>query len=418
MWLLNTSTLHLEEFFGTNVPFYAILSHTWTNEEVSLHELQNLNEAIVQKAGFKKIMSFCELAKRENYSHAWVDACCIDKRSSAELTEAINSMYKWYCNASICMVYLVDVPGPQQFDGNGFNASIEAFKKSRWFSRGWTLQELIACSRRRFYASDWSIINQQGYDLADLISNITHIDIEVLHDHRKLHKYCTAERMSWAARRETTRPEDIAYSLMGIFGVNMPVLYGEGLRAAFRRLQNEIMNNSFDQTLFAWRGPYKSSGLLAYSPTDFADTPKLGLWRPNMLSPFSMTNAGIYFQPCLFKGSFDVPRRYGVTHAGLQCDIMTQSGWMILFIRLKAIQIGTCRVNNNNCTAYRRIDCDTWDAISGTNLSKRGNSLYQNLLVLEDEHFDLMVTSIDDDDSRDGKRYDGDQIQTFTIGDS
>jgi hypothetical protein len=324
-------------------------------------------------------------------------------------------MYMWYSNASICIVYLVDVPGPQQLDENGVNAQIEAFRKSRWFTREWTLQELISCSQRRFYANDWSFINQQGYDLINLVSNITRVNTEVLHDHRKLQKCCIAERMSWAAHRETTRPEDIAYSLIGIFGANMTVLYGEGTRAAFRRLQHEIMKNSCDQTLFAWRGPYKSSGLLAHGPTDFADTPKLGLWRPNMLSPFSMTNAGLLIMPCLFIGASDVQHQDGVTFAGLQCDIMTPSGWMILLIRVKIIENANCNVNNTSCKAYRRIDCDILEAISGSHLYRPGNHRLQNLLVLEDEHFDLMLTSINDDDGRSGKRYHGDQIKTLVI---
>jgi hypothetical protein len=148
MWLLHTKSLELEEFFDLNTPSYAILSHTWGNEEISFVEMQSGDEATRRKAGFKKIENFCTLADEHGFTYGWADSCCIDKRSSAELSEAINSMYRYYYNAAECLVYLEDVP----VKGAGSIAQLEAIKSSRWFTRGWTLQELVASNTRRFYA--------------------------------------------------------------------------------------------------------------------------------------------------------------------------------------------------------------------------------------------------------------------------
>ena len=393
MRLLDSSTLQLEEFFfGAGTPLYAILSHTWAEEEVSYHEMQEARETVRHKAGFKKIKHFCELAKSYGFSYAWVDSCCIDKRSSAELSEAINSMYTWYRDAGICIVYLVDVPGrtEQMMDQPG--AQIEAFKKSRWFTRGWTLQELIASSRRRFFASDWSMIDDivpsghVGHDLDDLISDITHISDVVLRDRDEFRNFCVAERISWAAHRQTTRPEDAAYSLMGLFNVNMPILYGEGVRSAFRRLQDEIMKTSFDQTIFAWRGSYESSGMLAQTPADFADTPQLEIWRPSMLAPFAMTNIGLSIKLPIFQRTIeDLP---GIALAALQCDIKTDTGWKILLIHLRLVENANCVVNGKQCKAYRRVNCSTLDVIPTASFVG-----YEDLLVLQDEHFELIKSA-------------------------
>jgi hypothetical protein len=405
MWLLDSSTLQLEEFFGARTPPYAILSHTWAKEEVSYDEMQEARETLRHKAGFKKIKHFCELAKRYGFSYAWVDSCCIDKRSSAELSEAINSMYTWYRDAGICMVYLVDVPGRTEQTIGQPSTQIEAFKKSRWFTRGWTLQELIASSRRQFFASDWSMIDDivpsghVGHDFVDLISDITHISEVILRDRDKLQSFCVAERISWAAHRQTTRPEDAAYSLMGLFNVNMPILYGEGVRSAFRRLQDEIIKTSFDQTIFAWRGPYESSGLLAQTPANFADTPQLEIWPPTMLAPFSMTNAGLSIRLPVFQGSIKNPP--GIVFAALQCDINTNTGWKILLIRLRRVENANCVVNGKQCKAYRRVNCTTWDVVPTASLL---GCPYEDLLVLQDEHFELIKSAVKSNTKRWSKR--------------
>jgi hypothetical protein len=190
------------------------------------------------------------------------------------LSEAINSMYRYYYNAAECLVYLEDVPTKVEgtIDQVG---QADAIKCSRWFTRGWTLQELIAPKTRYFFAGDWSPIGTCAA-FNKIIAEATGIDEQVLGNRDMLSNFCVAERMCWASRRQTTRSEDIAYSLMGLFNVNMPIIYGEGASKTFRRLQDEIMQTSFDQTILAWQGNYESSGLLAASPADFFSTPQVG----------------------------------------------------------------------------------------------------------------------------------------------
>ncbi|THV00330.1 hypothetical protein K435DRAFT_934148 [Dendrothele bispora CBS 962.96] len=247
MRLINTTTLQVVEFLSIDVPPYAILSHTWGNEEVTFRDMMlrftedlavEASTRIEQKAGFIKIQKSCELAKRKGFGYIWNDTCCIDKESSAELSEAINSMYRHYGNSGVCYAYLVDVSRE---------------RLSRWFTRGWTLQELLAPSEVVFYDKDWRKIGTRTR-LANLISVITRIPTSVLMGDQDLKSCSIAQRMSWAAERRTTRAEDIAYCLMGIFGVGMPTLYGEGAIRAFIRLQEEIIKyNTDDGTIFAWR---------------------------------------------------------------------------------------------------------------------------------------------------------------------
>lgn len=171
--------------------------------------------------------------------------CCIDQTSSAELTESINSMFRWYQDAAICYAYLADVAKNLRL------STIEKrLRKSRWFERGWTLQELIAPSEVVFYSMDWQQVGTKS-ELAACISDITHIDQLYLNG-ANVQLASIAQRMSWAANRETSRDEDVAYCLLGIFDVNMPLIYGEGTKA-FQRLQEEIMKAyPEDHTLFAW----------------------------------------------------------------------------------------------------------------------------------------------------------------------
>ena len=189
-----------------------------------------------------KVRKFCSLAEEHGHAWAWADVCCIDKSSSAELSEAINSMFRYYALSNVCYVYLRDVSG-----GPGWEVE---FRESMWHRRGWTLQELLAPQVIAFMSKDWTFLGTKA-DLAPLLADITRVPEKVLRFEQDIADICVARRMSWAASRETTRAEDEAYSLMGIFGVNMPALYGEG-RKAFYRLQEEIMKTSADGSLFAW----------------------------------------------------------------------------------------------------------------------------------------------------------------------
>ncbi|KAH7311606.1 heterokaryon incompatibility protein-domain-containing protein [Stachybotrys elegans] len=267
MRLIKTDTLELEEFSGQPPP-YAILSHTWGEEEVSLQQFQD-PASRTTRAGFEKITMTCKQAQKDGLDYAWVDTCCIDKSSSAELSEAINSMFTWYRESERCYAYLPDVPE----DDDPWSAE-STLPKSSWFTRGWTLQELIAPRNIVFYGEGWHRIGDKK-DLQDQLERITKIDKHILQG-GPLSKVSVAKRMSWAAHRKTRRKEDIAYCLMGIFNVNMPMLYGEGSKA-FIRLQEEILKDSEDQTLFAWRATPDSAkavpfrGILASSPDEFAN---------------------------------------------------------------------------------------------------------------------------------------------------
>ncbi|KAN0084821.1 Heterokaryon incompatibility protein (HET) domain containing protein [Elaphomyces granulatus] len=397
MRLINTLTLRFEEFPGTKEPPYAILSHTWGKQEVTYDETLNPSQETRRKAGFQKIEGCCGMAREYGLSYAWVDSCCIDKRSSAELSEAINSMYRWYRDAEVCFVYLVDVD-PLPIDGatHGSADQIRAFEGSRWFSRGWTLQELIAPRKRLFLSNDWSLIyfstdGNEKDSPDELIASVTGISLAVLQHRENFVKLCVAERMSWASRRETTREEDIAYCLMGIFNVNMPILYGEGSRKAFRRLQEEIMKNSFDHSIFAWPSRYAESGLLAQSPADFVDMPRLGLWSPSMLAPFEMTNLGLSVR--LNFNRQDQQRdatQPHFTRAALQVDVKTEYGWGILLVRLRPVMGANCVVNGRHCRAFRRVGCSKIEAAdTGTLIG----TPFEDILVLEDEHVELVDTA-------------------------
>src|SRR5450756_1928963 len=138
MWLLGTKTLDLTEFIG-DLPKYAILSHTWGPEEVPFKAMRKNVRPFIGKHGYRKVQQCCEQAAKDGYDWIWIDSCCIDKRSSAELTEAINSMFKWYAKADVCYAYLEDIP-PHTMG----TVDLETLEKCRWFTRGWTLQELLA----------------------------------------------------------------------------------------------------------------------------------------------------------------------------------------------------------------------------------------------------------------------------------
>jgi len=241
MRLIDSRTLEFKDFWGY-VPKYAILSHCWTTGcEVSFQEMNGDRSLLKERSGYKKIIDCCAKAVSEDILYVWIDTCCIDKSSSAELSEAINSMFRWYRQAAVCYAYLGDVSSSE-------NPALHRsqFRKSRWFTRGWTLQELLAPSDVVFFASDWRDIGTKQ-TLNKAIAEITKIDkrslLECAWDHVGI-----AGMMSWASRRTTSRVEDQAYCLMGIFDVNMPLIYGEGDKA-FYRLQLEIMKYSNDESM-------------------------------------------------------------------------------------------------------------------------------------------------------------------------
>jgi hypothetical protein len=239
----NGSDFSLTEFFESDIPKYAILSHRWEAEESTFEDLQNGTGK--KKAGYKKI-GFCgEQARRDGLKYFWVDTCCIDKSSSAELSESINSMFRWYHKSTICYVYLSDV---WRTAVNTDDLAWEsAFRNCNWLTRGWTLQELIAPKSVKFFSMEGKLLGDK-LTLERQVCDITGIPAKALRG-SPLCDFSIAERMSWAGRRKTTREEDQAYSLLGIFDITIPVIYGEGKDRAMQRLREEIEKASKGRSL-------------------------------------------------------------------------------------------------------------------------------------------------------------------------
>ena len=269
----------------------------------------------------------------------WIDTCCIDRSSSTELSEAINSMFGWYSRAEECYAFLSDVRCSIESE-----IVPETFSGSSWFLRGWTLQELIAPAHVIFLSQDWDIIGCKHpttdiyytngahsvtrcrlrkaslpgatsivaytvtrlyHDSCDevsrpklnnLLATITGVPHDVLADRAAVAHKSVAQKMSWASGRHTTKAEDRAYCLLGLFGINMPLLYGEGARA-FTRFQHEIIRASCDETIFAWQRcflqPFQDTPLLASAPDDFANAGQILRMKAFKRPPYTMTNQGL-----------------------------------------------------------------------------------------------------------------------------
>ncbi|KAK4198331.1 heterokaryon incompatibility protein-domain-containing protein [Triangularia verruculosa] len=330
--------MQLVEVYGNHGNLYAILSHTWGDEELLFEDLQHpalaacswnddpktlsrlppAASACFEKKGFNKVQKAVELARKEGFGFIWIDTCCIDKSSSAELSEAINSMFQWYKEAVICLAYLADVKPPDE--ENPFQEG-STFRQSRWFMRGWTLQELIAPRQVKFFAQDWSKL---GAKIPP--TKFTYLIAERAHSWA----YSIASRMRWAAGRQTTRVEDIAYCLLGIFDVNMPLLYGEG-KKAFIRLQEQILLQGEDQSVFAWymdkseeTPPDALFGLLADCPDRFLASGRSELVTPTTIggNPSAVTSRGIqvelFLVPCHDNETADFQAVLSCTKVGLE----------------------------------------------------------------------------------------------------
>ncbi|KAI0541024.1 hypothetical protein GGR58DRAFT_511288 [Xylaria digitata] len=313
MRLLNVKTRQLQEFFGDNIPPYAILSHTWGSGEVTFQDLQHWSHK--RKRGYAKIKQTCRLAAKDRLNWIWIDTCCIDKSSSVELSEAINSMFEWYREADVCYIFLEDVPSPK----SGKNVE-EAFRKARWLTRGWTLQEFLAPNNIKLFNSSWEkilpihfpFIRNYAPELPPYfhelrVNPIPGFEKSLLRyftgiDHGNWSLADVPTILSWAANRRTSRREDMAYCLLGLLNVKMPLLYGEGSDAFPRLLEEVIKKSNSHGVLAAWYGvpcPFLSSigRLLPESPRayggftkEFKGTPVPG--KPKSLH-FPLTNAGL-----------------------------------------------------------------------------------------------------------------------------
>jgi hypothetical protein len=378
MRLLDLETYELETFDESQcapeddkkqpeIP-YIVLSHRWIDKaeegkEVQFDDMRFFKELREdpfwdQKVSVDKIVGACKAAKewikeekkagsqevgqsqQSPIKHLWIDTCCIDQKNQGELSAAINSMHRWYKRARVCLVYLSDVNTPSEFTA------------SKWFARGWTLQELVAPRYVRFYDKNWRFIGTKE-TLQDDLQKRTMIDADVLAETKNLRNPSVGHRMSWFRGRETRVPEDNAYCLMGLFDVHMPTIYGEGLESAFRRLQEEIIKYSDDHTIFAWKDTYHPAhewddsmqvDLLARSPRCFSDTGNF-CHKPNRWNnkPYRMTNKGLSISVYLLQHR---KRGNDIFIATLDCPVAGQ-GNLYLGVYLKRLSAATqqyCRV--------------------------------------------------------------------------
>ena len=238
--------LGLCKYENDNVPPYAVLSHTWSKnsheDEVTLQDIE-CNTGL-NKGGYGKLEFIEQRAAAHNLRHFWIDTCCINQSSSAELTEAIGSMFRWYQNATRCYVFLSDVSVTSDDEGN-LPCDMDwkpSFQQSRWFTRGWTLQELVAPKSVEFFSKEGTQLGNKE-SLKDLIYEATGISPSVLTG-GSVHSCGIPERLKWTARRKTSRAEDIAYCLLGIFDVHIMADYSEGEDRARIRLWEEIMKTN------------------------------------------------------------------------------------------------------------------------------------------------------------------------------
>jgi Heterokaryon incompatibility protein (HET) len=235
----------LEWFHKDRTPPYAILSHTWgrgKDDEVTFKDI--VDGTGTEKKGFQKLRFCGNQAKADDLHYFWVDTCCINKSDSTELNTAINSMFRWYQNAARCYVYLSDV-SVHTHDGQSRHIEWEsAFRNSRWFTRGWTLQELLAPEIVEFFSYDRIRLGDR-ISLEKQIHETTRISIQALQG-RHLSEFSVEEHFRWGAKRQTTEEEDKAYCLLGIFGVFMGLIYGEGHASAMARLRREIAESEKD----------------------------------------------------------------------------------------------------------------------------------------------------------------------------
>jgi len=271
MWLIDSSTLELRKF-GTGSaearPPYATLSHCWfdDDDEVFFQDLlYQHSKAIDRKRGYAKLEAACRLALSMKIGWLWVDTACIDRSSTAELSESINSMYRWYSDSQVNLVFLGDLDGGLDLDQD----AERRLRQCKWMRRAWTLQELIAPRDSRFYDSKWTPVGNKQ-TLLSLLSAVTRVDKLVLEDPTCISAFSMGRRLSWAALRSVRNVEDNAYALLGILGVNMSVLYGEG-EQAFVRLQKKAFKNNGDASIFIWESSdgMQYRGPFARSPAEF-----------------------------------------------------------------------------------------------------------------------------------------------------
>ncbi|EMR69889.1 putative het domain-containing protein [Eutypa lata UCREL1] len=308
MRLLHAKTHRLLEFpFNEHIPEYAILSHTWgaNGDEVTLKDFHSWTPWFKRKPGWAKIKGCCRQALTDGLEYVWIDTCCIDRSKTAPpetVGDEIQLIWQYYTRARVCYVHLADVHDTPKTNPESPGS---AFRRSRWFTRGWTVPEMLAPFFVRFYDASWKYVGSKA-ELSNVVEEVTGIDAPAVRDPNEVGRRSVACRMSWVAARETSREEDLAYCLFGLFDLKTPVEYGEGRRNAFLRLQNEILRRSSirDQSLFAWgyglplAGPHddRKVGMLAETPAAFRHCGEVEPVGGSSEPAFEVTATGLQFQ--------------------------------------------------------------------------------------------------------------------------
>ena len=297
---------------------YAILSHRWSLEGEPTFQMVMEKGLDGDSPGYEKLRTFCVTAKALGCRLAWADTCCIDKTSSAELDEAIRSMFKWYRNSAVCLVHLAKA------------TEQSSIRNDPWFTRGWTLQELLAPTKIKFYGADWLPLStfpndKENTEIMHIISDITGID------RRNLRYFSPGllsvrEKMLWASTRKTTRVEDVAYSLLGIFDISMPIAYGEGKRA-FRRLMEVIVNDCREWQIFAWAGPHSPFA------TSFPESPSGYRALTDATAALMLSPDRLAHRPWDLRVGYPF---YAMTKKGLELEVLLVE--MMLHIHREAIE--------------------------------------------------------------------------------
>jgi hypothetical protein len=235
---VDTGLFSLTTFDNNDCPAYAILSHTWAQDDSEV-TFEDVDHGTGQrKSGYDKLRFCARQARSDKLDYFWIDTCCIKKSDAAELSEAITSMFKWYSQSAKCYVLLTDVTDDKKLSSQGIPSWLQQFYLSRHHTRGWTLQEILAPRDVQFFSKEGNLLGDRR-NLAREIEDATTIPVQALTE-KALNSFSIAERMRWSQGRQTKKEEDRAYCLLGPFGVSLVPNYGEGIESAVRRLSNEL----------------------------------------------------------------------------------------------------------------------------------------------------------------------------------
>ena len=407
MRVITTDTLEFEDFESKDPDQpYAMLSHVWGEEEVNYTTYEKIDKKQISREaprgysdGLSKILWGCHMARQDGFKYFWTDTCCINKSNQGDHTEldtSIRSMFKWYRNAAVCYAYLTTVtasPGQVKESHRAFlekkvldeETDKEKWISKQWFTRGWTLQELLAPRKVHFFNSRWEYIGSKA-ELTKQIQLAT--KIRDLADFRFA---STAAKLSWAAGRNTTRPEDRIYSLFGIFDVSMDIRYGEGEERAFLRLQEQIIKRSPDESIFAWKSNrLQASGLLAPWIDCFADSGDVTYKVPNSRGdirrgPYQLTNQGMEIPaPVAIVGAEVAEMGARGIKRSKNCSIINFPlfGCRRVYGELQNVTIKLQRTENSSRShsykCFNRIECNRLGSCDGLWTEELDNSSIDN----------------------------------------